>query len=123
MKSVFSVVILTVFVASLVGCATTRGPRQIDAVAPAGTPPVSDWSRVGELAPAANVVVTARGLPPGSRYFVLADEFALTVLNLTDPTLPAGSTRVLRDMVSRHPGSIGRVTRQRASFTAYRETR
>jgi hypothetical protein len=72
-------------------------------VAPAGTPPVWSWSRVGELAPAANLVVTAKGLQPGSRHFVLADEFVLTVLNLTDPTLPAVSTRVLRDMASRHP--------------------
>ena len=103
MKSAFSVVIITVFVAAFAACATTRGPRQIDAAAPGGTPNVWNWSRVGELAPAANVVVTAKGLQPGSRYFVLADEFALTVLNLTDPTLPAVSTRVLRDMASRHP--------------------
>ncbi len=103
MKSAFPVVTIAVFVSSLVGCATTRGPRQVDAVAPPGSPSVSNWSRVGELAPAANVVVTARGLQPGRRYFVLADEFAFTVLNLTDPTLPAGSARVLRDMASRHP--------------------
>lgn len=47
--------------------------------------------------------MTAKGSQPGSRYFVLADESGLTVLNLTDPTLPAASTRVLRDMASHHP--------------------
>jgi hypothetical protein len=104
MKSGLVVVIITcVIVSPLAGCATTRGPRQIDAVPPGGTPPEWNWSRVSELAPATEVVVTAKVSQPGNRYFVSADEVALTVLNLTDPTLPAVSTRVLRDMASRHP--------------------
>lgn len=99
-KSGFAVVIISVL--SLAGCATARGPRQIGAVLP-GANPISDWSRVSELVSAAEIVVTARGSQPVSRLFVLADDVKLIVLNLTDPTLPAASTRVLRDMASRHP--------------------
>jgi hypothetical protein len=99
-----SVFIVTCLVASLLaGCATIRGPRQINGELGGATPPEWNWSRVGELAPAAEVMVTAKGSQPASRYFVSADELALTVLNLTDPTLPTASTRVLRDMASRHP--------------------
>jgi hypothetical protein len=47
--------------------------------------------------------VTVKGSQPGSRYVVMADDSGLTVLNLTDPTLPAASTRVLRDLASHHP--------------------
>ena len=64
---------------------------------------------MGELVPAAEVVVTVRGSQPGSRYFVVTDEFTLTVLNLTDPTLPAVSTRVLRDMASHHSESFAAI--------------
>jgi hypothetical protein len=63
----------------------------------------SNWSRVSQLAPAADVVVTTRGSQPRSRHFVAADEFALIVLNLTQPGLPARSTQVLRDMASQRP--------------------
>ena len=63
----------------------------------------SNWSRVSQLAPAAEVVVTIRGSQPRSRHFVAADELALIVLNLTLQALPPVSTRVLRDMASEHP--------------------
>lgn len=103
MKSALAIVLVTCLVtSSLAGCATTRGPRRIDE-GHVGGPSPSDWSRVRELAPAAEVVVTAKGSQPGSRYFVLADESGLTVLNLSDPALPGASTRVLRDMASQHP--------------------
>jgi hypothetical protein len=49
------------------------------------------------------LVVTVKGSQSGSRYFVLADDSALTVLNLTEPTLPPTSRRVLRDMAAHHP--------------------
>jgi hypothetical protein len=104
MKSVLSVVVALSLVASpLAGCATTRGPHQISDTPDSGTPSESDWSRVGEVAPAAELEVTIRGSQPGVRFFVRADQSGLTVLNLTGPALTAATTRVLRDMAFRHP--------------------
>jgi hypothetical protein len=103
MTSASRAAIVTILVAPLAACATSRGPRQIDAVEANGTPTIWAWSRVGELAPGTEVMVTARGVPPRDRYFVLADEFAVTVLNLADATLAGASTRTLRDMASHHP--------------------
>jgi hypothetical protein len=87
----------------LSGCATGRGPRYIDTATRAGAVLQSNWSRVVQLAPAVEVVVTTRGSQPHNRHFVAADEFALIVLNLTHPALPPESRSVLRDMASRHP--------------------
>jgi len=103
MKSACSMVIVALLVAPVAGCATTRGPRQIDAVGASGAPTIWPWSRVGELAPGTDVMVTVKALPPRDRYFVLADEFAVTVLSLADATLPDSSRRTLRDMASHHP--------------------
>jgi hypothetical protein len=47
--------------------------------------------------------VTVKGSPPAQRHFVAGDEADLTVLNLTDPTLPAAARDVLRDMAANHP--------------------
>jgi hypothetical protein len=84
-------------------CATGRGPRQLTDATRRGASVESNWARVSQLAPAAEVVVTTRGSPPRSRQFVVADELALIVLNLTHPALPPASARVLRDMASQHP--------------------
>lgn len=62
-----------------------------------------DWTPVQQLASGREIVVTVKGLPAGTRYFIFADESALTVLNLTDPALPGKAKDVLRDMVSHHP--------------------
>ena len=64
--------------------------------------PDSNWSRVSKLAPGIEIVVTVRSSQPGKRYFVRADESELTVLNLSNLTLPAAVTRVLRDIASNH---------------------
>jgi hypothetical protein len=62
-----------------------------------------DWSRVRKLEPGTAVIVTVTGSSPSKRYFVVASDAQLTVLNLTDPLLPATATRVLRDMASHRP--------------------
>jgi hypothetical protein len=62
-----------------------------------------DWSRVGQMKPGTEIVVTVKGSPPAERHCVAADEADLTVLNLTDPTLPAAARDVLRDMAANHP--------------------
>ena len=102
MKSAFTAVVVCLVVSPLAGCATVRGPRQISADSGGGTRPESDWSRVAELAPAAEIVVTIRSSQPVSRYFVLTDGSSVTVLNLTGQMLPDAATRVLRDMASQH---------------------
>ena len=104
MKSVLSMAMRVCLIAVLLsGCATGRGPRHINDPTYSGLALESNWSRVGQLAPAAELVVTTRGSQPRSRHFVMADEFALLVLNLAQPALPPGSRNVLRDMASQHP--------------------
>jgi hypothetical protein len=81
----------------LVTQAASSGAQQ------ASRPRVPEWSRVRKVKPGAQVIVTVKGLPPGTRYFVLANDFELTVLDLADPLLPAAAKRVLRDMASHEP--------------------
>ena len=46
--------------------------------------------------------MTAKGSRPARRYFVVSDELALILLNLTAPTLPTTAAHVLRDVASNH---------------------
>jgi hypothetical protein len=105
MKSTLSFVLIACLLTSpFAGCATSRGPRQIDEVRPGLEPPTWDWSRVGEIRPATEIVVTTARSEPQIRYFVMADESRIITLNLTNATMPAASARVLRDLASQHPG-------------------
>jgi hypothetical protein len=63
-----------------------------------------NWSRVRTIVPGADIIVTLKGTPPATRYFVAADGSSLTVLNLTDPALPRTVTHRLRSVASNHPG-------------------
>lgn len=85
--------------------AAAGGPTApgIESVQQSGKPARSDWSRVLKLAPGTEIVVTVNGASPAQRYFVAAEESDLTVLNLTEPTLPANARDVLRDVASNHP--------------------
>ena len=74
--------------------ATVRQSKPVD----------SEWLRVRNLAPGTEIIVTVKGSLPAQRYVVAGDESDLTVLNLTDPTLPAAVRDVLRDLASGHPG-------------------
>lgn len=102
MSRMRSTVIVMALAVMQAGCATTAGPRQIDPEW-RGAAGISNWSRVSELAPAAELAVTVKRSQPRRRYFVAADATAVTLLNLTDTALPAASTRVLREMALRHP--------------------
>jgi len=62
-----------------------------------------NWSRVRKIAPGTELIVTARGTPPATRYFVAADGVGLWVLNLSDSALPGNAMRRLRDIASTHP--------------------
>ena len=61
------------------------------------------WSRLHKLAPGTELIVTVKGSPLDNRYFVAADESALTVLNVAAPTLPPAARDVLRDVASTRP--------------------
>jgi hypothetical protein len=58
---------------------------------------------VRKLTAGTEVVVTVQGSQPSKRYVVQADDSDLTVLNLTDPTLPRAARRALLDMASNQP--------------------
>jgi hypothetical protein len=104
MKSSISLCVVMCLVASpFAACATTHGPRQIDEALAYSGSPVLTWSRVGEIAAGAEIMVTTKNGQSGYRYFVMADRARLTVLNLTNPTLPAASIRILREMAAQHP--------------------
>jgi hypothetical protein len=107
MKSHLAIVVIASLLATpLAGCATAVGPRRIDPTSDGPVPSESDWSRVGELSPSAEIVLARRGSQAATRRFVSADDAGVTVLNLTDPSLPAVVTRVLRDMASQRPESF-----------------
>src|SRR5262245_10385801 len=74
----------------------------IGAVEMGGAPARSDWRPVRQLRPGGEIIVTVKGSPAGNRHFVLADESALVVLNLTDPTLPSAARELLRSMAMYH---------------------
>ena len=46
-----------------------------------GTPALSDWRSVRQLAPRAEIIVIVKGTPPARRYFVSADESELIMAN------------------------------------------
>jgi hypothetical protein len=81
--------------------AVTREAARLAAV-PQGNPAQSDWARVIKLAPLTEITVTVKG-SKATRYFVLADEAGLTVLNLTDRTLTYDARHALLYMASHHP--------------------
>jgi len=87
------------------GCASAaRGPIELGSTL-AGASPESDWSRVRQLEPSAEIVVTVQGAAPSTRYFVSADDSRVVVLNLI-PALPAAAGRILREIAARTPDQL-----------------
>jgi hypothetical protein len=68
----------------------------------------SNWSRVRTLVPGTEIIVTVHGSLPRGRYVIEVGESDLTVLNVTDPTLPRAVTRVLQNLASKHPEYLTR---------------
>jgi hypothetical protein len=84
--------------------AITREALRLGTVQQVGQPTDSDWERVvRRLAPGTEVTVTARGSQAGARQVILANEYGLTVLNLTNPAVPPAAKSVLSDVASHHP--------------------
>ena len=63
----------------------------------------ADWSRVRKLESGTEIMVTANSSQPGKRYVLSADDSGITVLNLAEATLPAATSKVLRDLASQNP--------------------
>jgi hypothetical protein len=83
--------------------AAVEEPTDSGKVVPeSGQPAESNWSRVRNVASGTEIIVTAKGSPPGRRYFVAADESDVTMLNVTDARLPAAAAGVLRDLAASH---------------------
>jgi hypothetical protein len=96
--------------------AIAEPPSAIRAVELGGAPARSDWTPVRQLRPGGEIVMTVKGSHSGNRYFVLADESALTVLNLTDPTLPGAARNVLRGMATYHTSFFAAPSQVSESF-------
>lgn len=82
--------------------AITREAVRLGTVQEVGKPGGPDWARVRRLVPGTEVIVTVRGSQPGKRHVVSASDSVLTVLNLTDPSLPDAATRALLSMAANH---------------------
>ena len=81
-------------------------PALVEAAQQAGESTNAEWSRVRKLKPGAEIMVTANGSQPGERYVLFTDESGITILNLADPTLPAGVREVLRHVAERNPAHV-----------------
>lgn len=66
----------------------------------------AEWSRVRNLAPGTEVVLTVKGSQPGGRSFVIADEAQLTTLHRFVDQDGRAATRVLLDRAAHHPESF-----------------
>jgi hypothetical protein len=78
-------------------------PALVNAGQQAGESTNADWSRVRKLEPGTEIMLTANGSQPRERYVLSTDESSITILNLADPTLPAGAREVLRHLAERNP--------------------
>jgi uncharacterized protein YcfJ len=80
-----------------------RGPTELgSSLAPGSLE--SDWSRVRQLEPAAEILVTVQGVASSTRYFVAADDSRLISLNIVPAVAAAAST--LREIAARTPDRL-----------------
>lgn len=79
---------------------TTSITEDVEQSGPSGG---SDWSRILDLAPGTEIIVIVIGARPATRYLIARNESELTLLNVTDATLPVATRDELRDVASHHP--------------------
>lgn len=106
MRAMVSGLIMTLAVVSLNGCASTAGPRQLRMTAGFEPTGAADWSRVLALPAATPVLMTVRGTEPRARWIVHVDDSSLTILDLSDPTVPGSAARALLTMAKDRPESL-----------------
>lgn len=82
--------------------AASAAERSVESEVPDDRSADVGWSRVRRLKPGREITLTIRGLQPASRYLLSADESGITLLNLTDPTLPTAAARALREIATHH---------------------
>ena len=70
-----------------------------------------EWSRVRKLKPGSEVRLMAPDATPITRYFVSADDRALTVLNLDQSGLSRAATKAMRELLSHNPAVFLRTER------------
>jgi len=61
------------------------------------------------LEPGAEVTVRTPGSAPRTRYFVAADDAAVTLLDVSDPALPPGVAKLLRRTAAKHPDRLAQL--------------
>jgi hypothetical protein len=61
------------------------------------------WSKIRTWKPLAEVTLRTSRSGPDRRYFIRADDDAITLLNVSNPTIPAGVARSLRRTIAEHP--------------------
>src|SRR5690242_4173223 len=67
------------------------------------------WSRIRVLEPGAEVTVRTPGSAPRTRYFVAADDAAVTLLDVSEPALPPDVAKLLRRTAAKHPNYFARI--------------
>jgi hypothetical protein len=67
------------------------------------------WSRIRVLEPGAEVTVRTPASAPRTRYFVAADDAAVTLLDVSDPALPPDVAKLLRRTAAKHPEYFVRI--------------
>jgi hypothetical protein len=65
-----------------------------------------DWSRVVQIRPGDEIVLTVRGSLPATDRLLRADEDGLTVLDTRDPSLPARVRRTLVEAAASRPRAL-----------------
>lgn len=85
-------------------CASVRGPIELGSSLN-GASLETDWLRVRQLEPSAEIVVTVQGAAPSTRYFVAADDSRLISLHLV-PAVTAAAARTLREIAARTPDRL-----------------
>jgi hypothetical protein len=85
------------------GCAAARGPVEIGPSLGSASLE-SDWSRVRQLDPSAEIAVTVQGAASRTLYFVAADDSRLISLNII-PAVTAAA-RTLREIAARTPDRL-----------------
>ena len=84
--------------------------------------PADAWLRVRALEPGTEITLTVTGSPPGKRSVVRTDESGLTVLNVTDPAIPAAVAGMLIVTTQDHPDYFGEA-QQGGTFRLNRRVR
>ena len=98
--------IATLTLVPLTGCASAAGPRQLRVTHSADPKAASDWSRVLALPATAAVLLTVRDAEPRTHWVIGTDASSLTVLDLSDQTVPRAVARVLLAMAADRPESF-----------------